>query len=227
MISDQIVSSHHLCYALCMTQTALNRETYHHGNLPQTLISTAADVLAEKGIDGFSMREVARRAGVAVAAPSHHFGNAKGLLTAVATCAFERLTEEQTKAMECAATPQDKVISSAFVYADMSVRFPGYAAVLFRWDMMEHTDEDYVAAADRSFGLLRDAISDALAQGTPALEIDHTAKSIWAMVHGFVTLSLADGDEANDRIAFGVRAVLKGVSPPLTATIAKSDHGGL
>lgn len=87
-----------LYYAVRMTQSALNRETYHHGNLPETLISTAADALAEKGIDGFSMREVARRAGVAVAAPSQHFGNAKGLLTAVARCAFERPTKEQLKA---------------------------------------------------------------------------------------------------------------------------------
>ena len=46
------------------------------------------------------MREVARRAGVAVAAPAHHFDNAKGLLTAIATCAFEKLTAEQMKAME-------------------------------------------------------------------------------------------------------------------------------
>ena len=197
-----------------MTQTAQNRETYHHGNLPETLISTAADVLAEKGIDGFSMREVARRAGVAVAAPSHHFGNAKGLLTAVATCAFERLTEEQTKAMAGATTPEDKVITLVLTYVDMSVRFPGHAAALFRWDMMEHENQDYVAAADRSFGVLRGAVSDALPQSTSALEVDHAAKSIWAMAHGFVTLSLTGGDEANVRIAFGVRAVLKGASAP-------------
>ena len=171
-------------------------------------------MLAEKGIDGFSMREVARRAGVAVAAPSHHFGNAKGLLTAVARCAFERLTEEQVKAMESAATPEDKVICLAHIYVDMSVRFPGYAAALFRWDMMEHSNTDYVAAAEASFALLRTAVGDALSQETPSVEVDHAAKSIWAMAHGFVTLSLTEGDQARDRIAFGVRAVLKGTSAP-------------
>jgi len=61
------------------------RENYHHGNLPEALISKGAELLAEKGPEKFSMREVARRAGVAVAAPAHHFGNAKGLLTAIAT----------------------------------------------------------------------------------------------------------------------------------------------
>ena len=70
------------------------RETYHHGNLPETLVLEAAELLAERGADGFSMREVARRAGVAVAAPSHHFGNAKGLITAVAILGFETLTKE-------------------------------------------------------------------------------------------------------------------------------------
>ena len=45
-----------------MTSAAQTRETYHHGNLPQTLIHEAAGLLAEKGAEGFSMREVARRA---------------------------------------------------------------------------------------------------------------------------------------------------------------------
>ena len=81
-----------------MRDDAQTRESYHHGDLPQTLIRKAAELLEEKGVEKFSMREVARRAGVAVAAPAHHFGNAKGLLTAIATCAFERLTTEQIKA---------------------------------------------------------------------------------------------------------------------------------
>lgn len=188
------------------------RETYHHGNLPQTLIDKAAELLAEKGAEGFSMREVARRAGVAVAAPSHHFGNAKGLLTAIATCAFQKLTEEQSKAMTATDDPVDRIIALARTYIRMSVGYPGYAAVIFRWDLVDHEDAAYAAAATASFDLLMSAVADALPKETGQTDIRHTAKTIWAAMHGFVTLSMTEGDEADQRIEFAVRTLLAGVN---------------
>ena len=61
---------------------------YHHGALREALIDAAESILEERGVEGFSLREAARRAGVSPAAPGHHFGDARGLLTAVATRAF-------------------------------------------------------------------------------------------------------------------------------------------
>jgi AcrR family transcriptional regulator len=61
---------------------------YHHGDLRQALIDATEQILTERGMEGFSMREAARRAGVSPAAPAHHFGDARGLLTAVAIGAF-------------------------------------------------------------------------------------------------------------------------------------------
>ena len=63
---------------------------YHHGALRPALLAAAEAVIAERGVDGFSLRETARRAGVSPAAPAHHFGDARGLLTALATEAFRR-----------------------------------------------------------------------------------------------------------------------------------------
>ena len=51
---------------------------YHHGALRPALIAAAEAVIAERGVDGFSLRETARRAGVSPAAPAHHFGDARG-----------------------------------------------------------------------------------------------------------------------------------------------------
>jgi AcrR family transcriptional regulator len=48
------------------------------------LRKATAELVAEKGPTGFSLREVARRAGVSHAAPAHHFGDAQGLLTSLA-----------------------------------------------------------------------------------------------------------------------------------------------
>jgi AcrR family transcriptional regulator len=73
-------------------------ERYHHGDLPNALLAAAAEVITEKGVGGFTLREVARRAGVPHAAPAYHFGDSRGLLTSLAVQAFELFAEHMDAA---------------------------------------------------------------------------------------------------------------------------------
>ena len=61
------------------------RDGYHHGDLRAALIAAAEEELAENGVDGFTLRGCARRAGVSHAAPAHHFKDVRALFTALAT----------------------------------------------------------------------------------------------------------------------------------------------
>src|ERR1700694_5438283 len=69
------------------------RKTYHHGDLRHELIAAAERIIVERGVEGFTLREAARRVGVSPAAPSHHFKDAKGLLTEVARVGFRGFGE--------------------------------------------------------------------------------------------------------------------------------------
>jgi len=61
---------------------------YHHGDLRRALVSAGLDLAAERRLEDFSLREVARRAGVSTAAPYWHFADRDALLAAVgAECA--------------------------------------------------------------------------------------------------------------------------------------------
>src|SRR5271155_211382 len=64
---------------------------YHHGNLAPTLIHAALALLKETQDWAFSLREVARRAGVSHNAPYKHFPEKRDLLAAVAAEGFEAL----------------------------------------------------------------------------------------------------------------------------------------
>src|ERR1700710_1664455 len=57
---------------------------YHHGDLRRTIMDTALEAVAEHGPVALSLRDLARRAGVSHAAPTHHFRDKTGLLTALA-----------------------------------------------------------------------------------------------------------------------------------------------
>src|SRR5690242_13949866 len=62
---------------------------YHHGALRAALVAATEDLLLEEGVAGFTLRKAARRVGVSPSAPAHHFGDAAGLLSEVATLGFE------------------------------------------------------------------------------------------------------------------------------------------
>ncbi len=187
------------------------RQTYHHGNLPETLIHEAAGLLAEQGVEGFSMREVARRAGVAVAAPSHHFGNAKGLLTAVATHGFEQLAAGQEAAMAATDDPVEKVIALCRTYVEMGTHHPGCAAVMFRLDVLDDCDARFRESSFHAFDQLSHAVADAAPPGTKEDRIQTASKTLWAAMHGLLALDMIADDEAEEILSFAVRTLLAGM----------------
>jgi AcrR family transcriptional regulator len=63
---------------------------YHHGNLKETLIRAALELIAQKGPAGFTFAEAARWAGVSPAAPYRHFRDRDELLIDVARRGFDR-----------------------------------------------------------------------------------------------------------------------------------------
>lgn len=73
--------------------TADQQKRYHHGNLRDALIISAAELIEERASVDFAMIDAARRAGVSSAAPYRHFKDKDALLEAVSQLAFMGLTE--------------------------------------------------------------------------------------------------------------------------------------
>jgi AcrR family transcriptional regulator len=121
---------------------AKKRSNYHHGDLRAALIKVADDIIAEGGIEAFSLRAAAKRAGVSPGAPAHHFGSAKGLLTEVALLSFERLgryIEEVGHSDDVAAYL--RALGLAFV--TFALDHPGHFRLMFRNDLVNRNDPRY------------------------------------------------------------------------------------
>ena len=67
------------------------------GGLRDTLVDAAVALIARKGTEGFSLREVARRARVSEAAPYGHFADREALLAAVAERGFVELAKQMLR----------------------------------------------------------------------------------------------------------------------------------
>jgi len=66
--------------------------TYHHGDLRAAVLSAAWKMIEKEGVEGLSVREAARRAGVSHNAPYRHFAGREALLAALVAQGFEQLS---------------------------------------------------------------------------------------------------------------------------------------
>ena len=64
---------------------------YHHGDLRRALLDAALQLVAERGIPDFTLREVARQAGVSHNAPYNHFADKAELVVALTVEGFQKL----------------------------------------------------------------------------------------------------------------------------------------
>lgn len=163
---------------------------YHHGALRPALIAAAESVIAERGVDGFSLRETARRAGVSPSAPAHHFKDSRGLLTAIATAAFQELgdaLEEATRSAEGKA----RIRAQGIAYVCFALRQRARYDVMWRPALLDRDDPAYAEAAARAFQLL-DGAARGGGTSKPSAEDVAIAPSIavWSVVHGFARLAM-------------------------------------
>jgi AcrR family transcriptional regulator len=125
---------------------------YHHGDLRAALLRAATEELAQNGVEGFTLRSCARRAGVSHAAPAHHFGDVTGLLTEVAIDAFHRLAASiHRQVAKAGAGTVEHPIAVALGYVLFAVESPAEFTLIFRAERLDTRRPEYRAAAGGAF----------------------------------------------------------------------------
>ena len=168
-------------------------------------MAAAEQILSEKGVEGFTLREAARRAGVSPAAPAHHFRDATGLLTEVATLGFAELTQMLEDADHKAGPdPRKRLAAQGRAYVGFALKYPARFQLMFRSARLDPTRGEFARVADRAFMLLADAVRD-LARIPRGGELTPDANgkvlALWSVVHGFAHLVLGG---QMDRAATGL-----------------------
>ncbi len=158
------------------------KAAYHHGNLKAALIEAADMILRDHGIEGFSLREAARRAGVSIGAPAHHFGSATGLLTEVALLGYESLGQA-LNAVPPTEDPAADLQQLALAYVNFALAHPGRFRLMFRPDLVNRDDPRYSLASTAALTGFATAIGRR--KGGMA-EIF----MVWSSIHGMANLIL-------------------------------------
>jgi AcrR family transcriptional regulator len=170
----------------------MSRLSYHHGDLRAVILAEAARLVAERGADRVSLRELAREAGVSHAAPAHHFTDRRGLFTALAAQGFELLAAALADA-------RPRFLDAALAYVRFAIEHPGHYRVMF--------DKSLLDASNRELTEAEGAAGAELSRGVASLPDQHAKAdpsgaelAAWSLVHGFSMLWL------NDAVNAGVKA---------------------
>ncbi|GAA2091584.1 TetR/AcrR family transcriptional regulator [Brevibacterium salitolerans] len=165
-----------------MSGTGTKRETYHHGALRSALLD-AASAMLEAG-EAFSLRAVARRAGVSQTAPYRHFADREALEAALAVRGFHEL-RRCLSPDGAAADSTEELIGFAVAYVRFALDRPALFTLMFGQEC-DDQDDERVRAAGELRGLLTDSVRGAF----PAADAEALATTLWALTHGLAFLHL-------------------------------------
>ncbi|PWT90726.1 MAG: TetR family transcriptional regulator [Acidobacteria bacterium] len=167
------------------------KQSYHHGNLREALLKAAIGLIAEVGPTAFTLREVARRAGVSHNAPYRHFRAKEDLIAAVATEGFIELKRAMLRETRRKITVRDRLKYSGIAYVHFAIRHPEHFAIMFDAPLPSHRDSELQQASDEAFQALMNFVKEcqdekALPSGDPY----QFALLAWSLVHGIAKLAI-------------------------------------
>ncbi|MCW5937790.1 MAG: TetR/AcrR family transcriptional regulator [Fimbriimonadaceae bacterium] len=156
---------------------------YHHGRLADALLDAAAAVVAARGPDAVSLRELAREIGVSPNAPYRHFADLDSLLSEVAGRGFDDLAQQ---CLEGGAL-EDGLLGMGTAYISFSARNPNLYRLMYsgRLDVTRH--DRLARSAGTAWSVLCAGIVRTGLRGEAA---ETAAVAMWSLLHGYALLQL-------------------------------------
>ena len=170
----------------------MSTDTYHHGNLRRALLDAAWDLVARDGLDGLSLRAVAREAGVSHAAPAHHFKDKAGLIEALAVEGYERFERALDAAWrDSPHVGMERLADVGLAYIRFVQENPEAFRLMNRPELRGGSGSVAVREAAGSCGaVLERGLREVGGPGRSDADLSSDGMLAWTGVHGFAVLAI-------------------------------------
>lgn len=176
---------------------------YHHGDLKAALVDGAIELIAERGVRGFSLAKLTQRLGVTVAAPYRHFADRDELLAAVAVRALHAFADALAAGAGDEDSPEQRLAAMTRGYVRFAAEHRPLFDVVYGAGLDKTRYPELRPAYERveePFGACVAELCPDDPQGAEAL-----GDALEAAAHGHAMLlldgSYGEGPEAIDRAA--------------------------
>jgi AcrR family transcriptional regulator len=208
----------------------VDERPYHHGDLRRAIVRAALEILGETQSLEFSLRELARRAGVSHNAPYKHFADKRELLAAVSTAGFELLTKRMSNEVAGISNARARLFAMLRAYIHHGVENPALYRLMFG-GYLTGPDSDRPAIERAAAQQTKTFLAEAIVGGGLGRPIPDTPRNerkiagailaCWSLVHG-LTLLVADGlvgpsKKSGDLSETLVKGMLDGLTAKLPA----------
>ncbi|MEO1704966.1 MAG: TetR/AcrR family transcriptional regulator [Pseudomonadota bacterium] len=163
----------------------LKKSGYHHGDLRAGLIEATRRLVEEKGVDGFSVSEACRAAGVSTAAPYKHFKNKDEMVVAVVMEGMMRFQDNMHAALE--GIPEgspDRVRALGRQYVNFALTEPAIFRLKFGGYTDALEDENLDEAGQGTFNMVLEEVAKCLGESEITQEVRRRGFVLWSVVHG-------------------------------------------
>ena len=160
------------------------------------ILDAARELFVSEGYDGVSMRRIAEKIEYSPTAIYFHFRDKETLMRELCDHDFLALAEQFTSAAQLA-DPVDRLRAAGHAYSSFGLNYPNHYRLMFMTtkdlkkedSALEHGNPEQDA-----YAFLKTIVADGIAQGRFRPEfsdVDLTSQTVWAGVHGVVSLEIA------------------------------------
>jgi AcrR family transcriptional regulator len=163
-----------------------------HGDLRGALLREGLALLDTEGVNGVTVRAVARNAGVAHSAPANHFSSRQAMLTAMGAIIFADLADQTTEAIADIKDDSEQAIKA---FADACFQFafdtPNRYQLIWQRQLVDHDNPVVAEEIERVYSALLSSLEQDQAKRRVDIETD--AIAVWSMIHGYISMRM-DGN---------------------------------
>ncbi len=171
---------------------------YHHGDLARALLDASVGILEQEGPHALTLRKAARQAGVSHAAPAHHFGDLRGLLSGVAERGWRGLLDAMQSSDATSALERLRAVGHGYIA--FSVAHVGLFRAMFHPELAKEPspDDPHRVARDATWAYVVSVVEACQDEGTVRdADPRQLARLAWSSVHGAAAL-LVEGALGTD-----------------------------
>ena len=174
---------------------------YHHGNLKEKLIQNAYDWISENGIEGISLRKIAKISKVSQTAPYRHFSSKEHLLADVTKLGFENFSSKLSSSKD-KKDPIENLVEIGIKYIDFGMNNQNIISLMFDYPLPKSDYPELLLSANDAFSNLQDKVKALHKNNTSKTQLNSI--SIHAFAHGLLNII-----QMNERIDQGTKISTK------------------
>ena len=156
-----------------------------------TILQTAQEIITEKGLDGLSLRELARRIDYSPSGLYEYFNSKDEIVTAI--CAESReLMRDYLNGVPADLPPSERLVQMGLAYLEFADDHPEHFQLIFNQLTADRSSFGEEVEEESPYHLLLQAVQAVIEAGelTPCEDynLQEIAYSLWSLVHGMAVL---------------------------------------